>query len=56
MNLGWTPFVPVIEKVLVGNFDKGPRGSLRSFKVSFPVFNTVATTFKFSMPEIDWGP
>lgn len=44
------PLTPLIENVLVGVFERGPWGSLRSVKVSLPVLNRAADICKFSTP------
>ena len=55
LNEGLDPEEERIEKVFVGIWDNGPLGSLRSFKVSLPVFTSVAVTLKLSTPSIDAG-
>lgn len=56
VKAGLAPEASVIEKVSVGRVERGPRGSLRIFKISSPVLVTVATTFKLSTPSTAAGP
>ena len=52
MNDGREPVGSVMLKVFSGKEFKGPRGSLRSLRVSSPVLAMVAVTFKFSNPWV----
>lgn len=57
VKVGFAPVASlVILKVSAGSFDRGLRGSLRSLRVSSPVFVRVAVTLRFSTVLTDSGP
>ena len=56
VNEGWAPLASVIINVSVGSLFNGPRGSLRTFRVSPPVLVIVATIWRCSIESTACAP